>query len=174
MENWRMAGKTIKKLLKVNPKSFSANNFLAILYENIGKTNKAESIYKKLIKLYPHRAAVAYNNLANIFEKEGKYKKALIYAARACAISNNKHPLMLDTLAWLLHKNGKTEQAKNILQRLIKFIPSQVAVRYHYGVVLMNLGDKTALSELEKALKLDTNKRFTLDITKRIKQLKSQ
>lgn len=170
-ENWNAAILSIKEVLKANPDSVAAMNYLGMIYEKINEYGKAKTIYQKIIKNYTSSAAVASNNLANILEREGKLKEAMKMAILSCNLTKG-HPAPLDTLAWLWYKDGQYKRSRDLLARLVKALPNSVIINYHYGVVLSKLKDKKAKDILEKVIFLAPTTIYAKDSRRLLEKLK--
>ena len=97
---------------------------------------------------------IALNNLAYRKAEEGQdLDSALTMAQRARQIAPNA-TAMADTLGWIYIKKNLSAEAERIFKDLVEKDPANSTFHYHYGMALMQKGDKTsARRELETALK---------------------
>jgi Tfp pilus assembly protein PilF len=59
----------------------------------------------------------------------------------------------LDTMGWILCKQGKYAEAKNFLERALEHVPTQPSMLYHLGWCEAKLGETAAArATLQKAL----------------------
>jgi tetratricopeptide (TPR) repeat protein len=143
---------TLKKgdiLILLHDKS-SDNNYL--------KT--AISDYESLLVKMPSNTGVTtvLNNLAYLLAEDNeRIPKALEYAKRALDAKPNS-PVVLDTYAYVLLKNGKKEQAAEFLAAALQHfeqdkIPVPAEVYEHKGMIKEALGAKSeALAAYKQAL----------------------
>ncbi len=126
---------------------------LAVAMEGTGKRDQAKPIYEQILKIQPDQP-IALNNLAYIKAEEGvDLDQALTMAQRAV----QKVPAsldMADTLGWVYIKKNLSEDAIRVFRDLVQKDPNKAAFHYHYGMALLQKGDKpSARKELETALK---------------------
>jgi Flp pilus assembly protein TadD len=111
----------------------------------------ARVAFEDLVKRNPNDAA-SLNNLANILLKLNDPIKALGFSERAIKAAPG-NPLVVDTHAWVLHRNGRHEQALGLLRDARLRAPDNAEIRYHLAAVLAKLGrNAEARSELRAAL----------------------
>ncbi len=133
---------------------------LAGLYHQDGEHQKVIALYEDIHQKYP-TSLTLLNNLVRYLTDYGNNADALSHAeklAAPLAISNN--PYMLDTVAWLAHKQGNDEKSLQQLAKVLELNPDLSVSLYHLGMVYFKQGDKTqAKMYLQKALdkKVDFN-----------------
>lgn len=98
--------------------------------------------YDKSLRYFPDNASVL-NNYAYFLAEEGRdLEKALAMATRATALSKN-NPTFMDTNAWVLHRLGRPEEAKQIMQQAIALDRQENSeLLLHYGDILYALGER--------------------------------
>jgi len=98
--------------------------------------------------------AIALNNLAYRKAEEGQdLDEALRMAQHARQIQPNA-TAMADTLGWIYIKKNMSGEAERIFKDLVDKDPNNPMFHYHYGMALMQKGDKSsAKREFEVALK---------------------
>lgn len=126
---------------------------LGLAMEGTGKRDQAKPIYEQILKIQPDHP-VALNNLAYIKAEEGvDLDQALTMAQRAV----QKVPAsnaMADTLGWVYIKKNLSEDAIRVFRDLVQKEPNKAEFHYHYGMALLQKGDKpSAKREFETALK---------------------
>ncbi len=126
---------------------------LSLAMEATGKRDQAKPIYEQILKIHPDDP-VALNNLAFIKAEEGvDLDQALTMAQRAVQKVPSS-PDMADTLGWVYIKKNLSEDAIRVFKDLVQKQPDKAAYHYHYGMALLQKGDKpSAKRELETALK---------------------
>jgi tetratricopeptide (TPR) repeat protein len=125
---------------------------LGLILDGTGKGEQAKPIYEQILKIQPDQG-VALNNLAYIKAQEGvDLDQALTMSQRARQKMPNA-PEVLDTLGWIYIKKNLSEDAVRVYQDLTVKVPGNPTFHYHYGMALLQKGDKqSAKSEFEKAL----------------------
>jgi tetratricopeptide (TPR) repeat protein len=126
---------------------------LGLLMEGTGKRDLAKPIYEQILKIEPDHP-VALNNLAFIKAEEGSdLDQALTMAQRARQKAPGS-PDIADTLGWIYIKKNMSEDAVRVFTDLVHKDPSNATFHYHFGMALLQKGDKaSARKELETALK---------------------
>jgi tetratricopeptide (TPR) repeat protein len=126
---------------------------LSLAFEGTGKRDQAKPIYEQILKIQPDHP-VALNNLAFIKAEEGvDLDQALTMAQRAVQKVPGSHD-MADTLGWVYIKKNLSEDAIRVFRDLIQKEPNKAQFHYHYGMALLQKGDKpSAKREFETALK---------------------
>lgn len=125
---------------------------LADSYLNQGNFAAAQKHYERLIAI-PELAndSSILNNLANIYSATD-LSKALKTAQKGLE-SDKKNPALLDTLGWILARQGQFNDALPYLREAYSFNASNHEVRYHIGYTLLKLDRKTeAIAELKAAV----------------------
>ena len=126
---------------------------LGLLMDGAGKRDQSKPIYEQILKIQPDQP-VALNNLAYIEAEEGAdLDQALTMAQRARRQAPNS-PEIADTLGWIYIRKNLSDDAVHIFQDLVAKDPNNAAFHYHFGMALMQKGDRPqAKKELETALK---------------------
>lgn len=98
--------------------------------------------YARSLRYDPDNVMVL-NNYAYFLSLEGRdLERALAMASRAVALEND-NPTYLDTHAWVLHKLGRTDEAKKIQQRAVVLDgQNSPSMLVHYGDMLQALGER--------------------------------
>jgi tetratricopeptide (TPR) repeat protein len=148
-----LAAETFRKCSQVAPNNTLPLLELALILETTGPADQAKAVYEQILKIDPNQA-VALNNLAMRKADEGQdLDSALTMAQRAHQMQPNASA-MADTLGWIYIKKNLSGEAEQILKDLVKKDPANPTFRYHYGMALIQKGDKlSARRELETALK---------------------
>jgi len=128
---------------------------LAMVYEKQQNYDKAIGLYNRLLahNLFP---SLARNNLAYLMADHQPTPENLNRAHKLASESladNPEEPSFLDTMGWVLCKQGNYVQAKEYLDKALEHAPKQSAMLYHLGWCEAKLGDTAAARQaLEKAL----------------------
>jgi tetratricopeptide (TPR) repeat protein len=141
----------LRRWLQRKPGDGAVRLLLADAEATLGNTDKALAEYEHVLKDSPDQV-LAMNNLAMIYAERGD-PRGLPLAKRAWE-GAPKAPLLIDTYAWLLARNGKPAEAKPLLEEAMALAPAVPEMRYHYAQVLAATGDKQGASRwLEEALR---------------------
>ncbi len=145
----------LKKAWQVAPSDIRAPMASADMLGAMERYSDAIALYSEILALRPE-AAVAANNMAQLIadyqsDDAVAMEKARVIAERFVSSSN---PLFLDTLAWVYFRQGKVDQARAIMDRVMAFggtLPVQVL--YHHGAILAKQGrNEEAKVILQKAV----------------------
>ena len=124
-----------------------------MILETLGPADQAKAVYEQILKLDPNNA-LALNNLAMRKADEGQdLDSALTMAQKARQIQPNA-TAMADTVGWIYIKKNLSSEAERIFKDLVAKEPANATYHYHYGLALIQKGDKSsARREFEAALK---------------------
>ncbi|MCF7805768.1 MAG: tetratricopeptide repeat protein [Candidatus Marinimicrobia bacterium] len=141
--------------LQMDSTSMRSRHFLAFTYDQLGKKDSAEVIYKELLEAAPEEP-LYLNNLAYMYAVEGKnLDKALEMVNRALELEP-KNASYLDTKGWVYFQQGKYAKAKKYIEKALQISGANVEVLEHLGDVYSKLGQSARANELyDQALKLD-------------------
>ncbi|CAA0125216.1 Beta-barrel assembly-enhancing protease [Halioglobus japonicus] len=131
-----------------------AVRLVADSYLSQGNTAEAARYYEKLLDLeaFSNDPAIL-NNLANIYA-EDDLDKALVVARRGLAAAGDKSAALLDTVGWILSRQGESKEALSYLRKAYAQKSTDPEIRYHLGVTLLALGRTV---EAQKELKAAVN-----------------
>jgi tetratricopeptide (TPR) repeat protein len=148
-----LAADAFRKSSEAAPNSTLPLLQLGLILETLGPADQAKAVYEHILKLDPNHP-IALNNLAYRKAEEGQdLDGALTMAQRARQLQPNA-TAMADTLGWIYIKKNLSADATRIFQDLVKKEPDNAIYHYHYGLALIQKGDKpSARRELEVALK---------------------
>jgi putative PEP-CTERM system TPR-repeat lipoprotein len=133
-----------------HPEDWVSTRALAESHLAAGRLTDARAFYERIIAKNP-RDAGALNNLAFILDRE-KDPGAMDYAMRAVDAAPND-PLVLDTLGWMLVRQGKIEEGLRRLRDAHSRAASNPEIRYHIASALVSLArPDEARRELQIAL----------------------
>lgn len=124
------------------PSDFRAPLLQAELLGNMGKHREAVAVYTDVLERNPN-LDVAANNLAQIIADYDYNDSAALDRARRAAerFASATNPLLLDTLAWVYYRQGKSEQALTVIESaMAKGGPFPPQIHYHYGAILAKVG----------------------------------
>ena len=141
----------IERWLEQEPGDSSMRRFYGQLLEANGRTEDAVRQYERLER-EDRLDAIGLNNLAWQYMQQG--------TSGASELARRAHDMrpesgdIADTLGWILHQEGNSEQALEVLRRAVTQSPDNREIQYHLAVVLSSTGRKReAQSVLEEVLR---------------------
>jgi Flp pilus assembly protein TadD len=144
----------VKKAHEVAPSDIRYANALAQLYERTGNSKEATAAYRDVLKINPNEPYVL-NNLAFLIAKTGGDLDEALAMAERSKQQLADSPDVSDTLGWIYLKKNRVDRALEIFRVLVEKSPGSASFHYHYGMALLQKGDKTGASrELNEALQL--------------------
>jgi len=132
---------------------------LATVYEQQQKFDQAITLYNSLLArdLF---TSLACNNLAYLMAEHQPTPENLARAQKLSSQTLEDHPeepSFLDTMGWILGKQGNYAQAKPYLEKALELAPKQPAILYHLAWCEAKLGETaTARTTVKKALASQT------------------
>lgn len=103
-----------------------------------------------VVQRYPGNVT-AYNNLAWAYQQTGD-SRAMAAAEQAYKLAP-QHPVVIDTLGWVLVEQGQAARGLTLLQKASAAAPDARDIRFHLAQALAKTGDKAAArKELETVL----------------------
>jgi tetratricopeptide (TPR) repeat protein len=138
---------------QADPGDFTPLVQLGLLMDGTGRSDQAEPIYERILKIRPDHA-IALNNLAFIKAEKGTdLDQALTMAQRALQQQPGSSDFA-DTLGWIYIKKNLSDNAVRIFSDLVAKQPANATYHYHFGLALLQKGDRpSARRELEAAMK---------------------
>ncbi len=144
---------TLRSAAVVNPRSPLPHLGMGDLFTLQGEFTAAAGSYEKVLTRDPENAR-AMNNLANLIVDHGYDLNRAAMLALLLFKQSPHDPVVLDTLGWVLFRQGKTVMALPLLRMATLQAPSSTKL-YHLGAALLATGDlKEGRSQLTKALEL--------------------
>jgi tetratricopeptide (TPR) repeat protein len=149
---------TFRRASQAAPSDTRALLELGLLMDGTGRREQAKPIYEQILKIEPDHP-VALNNLAYIKAEEGgDLDEALTMAQRARQKLPNA-AFVKDTLGWIYIKKNLSDDAVRLFKDLVVADPANPQFHYHYGMALLQKGDKpSAKKELEAAIRNNPSK----------------
>ncbi|MBT1070901.1 XrtA/PEP-CTERM system TPR-repeat protein PrsT [Pelotalea chapellei] len=122
------------------------------LLDSSGKKKEAITKYREVLEKTPSYVP-ALNNLAYLYaDGWGNKEEALRFAVTAFRQDPGNAGIM-DTLGYVLLKNGRKDDAKKVLEQAVKLLPNNPSVAYHLALVYKESGEASkAAQTLQKAL----------------------
>lgn len=141
-----------EKMLAEKPDQKGLNLFLADYYMSHGNKAKSTDYYERELAL-DSTNTVCLNNLAWEYGIErGDLAKAQPFLDRLQRMPN-RDPRIMDTIGWILARNGKPGEAVKLFESALDLVPDYPSFHYHLGWTLSRMGNKAeAKKHLESAL----------------------
>lgn len=116
----------------------------AVAYDTSGDFEAAKAGYEKILAKWPDDA-VAANNLAALIADVWPNDAALLDRARQMTerFRSSDNAVLLDTLGWVLVRQGNFDDATILLARATSLLPNNQQMQFHYGMALKGKGLKT-------------------------------
>ena len=134
--------KYLKQAIKINPKKPLFHYNIALTYSQINKDTKAESHYKKSLKL-DDKNVEAWVNYGNILKKQNKFNDSIVCFKRALLVKPN-YDLALMNIALAYFNIENVKRGMKILKNIPKAskIYSQIQTTIAFGHLLIEEYDK--------------------------------
>jgi tetratricopeptide (TPR) repeat protein len=163
-ETYRLKGdinlaiETFRRTSEAAPSNINPLIELGLLMDGMDRSDQAQPIYEQILKLDPGNST-ALNNLAYIKAEQGNDLESALTMAQRARQNNPKSPQVADTLAWIYIKKNMSDEAIRIYKDVVVQMPESPAFHYHYGMALLQKGDKvSAKRELDTAMKDNPSK----------------
>src|SRR5438874_1771655 len=144
--------KELETVLAKNPQYSPALLTSGIIFERMGDFAKARDNYEKVLALNP-KFAPALNNLAYIYsEKLNNLNRAGELARKAHELAPAE-PSVQDTLGWVLYRQGKYQEAAELLEQSASKSSDKGEIQFHLGMANYMMGRlDEARAALQKAV----------------------
>src|SRR5437660_3430406 len=144
--------KELETVLGKNPQYSPALLTSGIIYERMGDFAKARDNYEKVLALNPNFTP-ALNNLAYIYsEKLNNLDRATELARKAHELVPAE-PSVQDTFGWVLYRQGKYQEAAELLEQSASKSPGNGEIQFHLGMANYMMGRlDEARAALQKAV----------------------
>ncbi len=124
----------------------------SICNDESGQVGKARSALELLRREYPDDPEVA-NSLGYFLAEKGQDLDLAEGLIREALTADPGNGAYLDSLGWVLYRNGRLEEAFDYLIRAVNVLPDDPVILEHLGVVLNEMGQTAeALDVLKRSL----------------------
>ena len=147
--NLAAAKSALERAMQCEAPGAHERNAHANLVHALGDTERAESLYRAILRDYPDDPAVMIN-LAGLLRDRAMdlpehaskplFDEAFAYAERACELAPYK-PEVRNTYAVLLNVTGQVARARDQLEIALRLQPDFVEARRNLGIAHYQLGD---------------------------------
>lgn len=145
----------LEQMIGDAPERLSTYLMLGQIYHQEGERALAVETYEKALKQDPE-FWLAANDLAFILSEEGASEEELKRAselARQAQRAAPEDPRVLDTLGWVLYRQGQAEQGLIYVRQALNKAPQKAVLNYHLGRILYDQGQLSQAKDyLEVAL----------------------
>ena len=118
-QNFTEAQKNFEKARDLDPKSWTIQNNLGIIYKKLGQYQNAIDIFQKIIDNNP-KIPEPHNNLANIFKEIGLIKESEKYYFKALKLKPNSVEYFL-ILQFFIQIQGIYKKQQFIIKKFYQF-----------------------------------------------------
>jgi putative PEP-CTERM system TPR-repeat lipoprotein len=158
--------------LAAHPRDYRARLYLAERLTLNGKYKAAADQYLILNQQIPGQVLVL-NNLASALS-ELNDKRALGFAEQALKLKPD-NPAIMDTVGWILVKQGQHARGIKLLQQALSKLPDAAEIQWHLASAYARSGDRSrARGELERLLASGTAFRQEQEARDLLKQLQGK
>jgi tetratricopeptide (TPR) repeat protein len=128
--------------------------FAAIAYDTSGNVAGARKLYEEILGKWPDNKVVANNLAALLADAFSSDAKELDRARQLVEqFRNASDPLLVDTLGWVLVRQGNFEDATILLAKASSLAPTNQQIAFHYAMALKGKGLQAKAKEaVAKAL----------------------
>ncbi len=135
------AQKLFKKALKLEWSTSGKSNIYCAIASIETNTKKRIKLFEKALREDPQNATALNNWAYELCELGKELDFALEMSTKACELEPTE-PTYLDTKAWILFRQGNTEEAKKIMRQAISLDTTEDSIfLLHYGDILAAEGD---------------------------------
>lgn len=132
IKDYKGAATLLEGALAVFPESVQLTFYLGTVYDKLKLREKVVSFMKKVIELDPKHVQ-ALNYLAYLYAETATNLAEAESLARMAASLDPKDGFILDTLGWVLYKQGKVNEAIPVLEAAHKVQPQESIIAEHLG-----------------------------------------
>lgn len=141
-----------QRIIQSVPRFSPAYTSLGFIKESSGHKGDALELYKKALS-YDNKSVPALNNLAYLLvDNFGDETAALDFAMSAYKLQPGD-PRIMDTLGYVLVKNGRAKDALNLLNKAHEMLPEMAAVTLHLAQAKAQLGQHNEARSLLEIVK---------------------
>lgn len=136
-----LALEKLQKALSFDADYVDAHTVIAVLYENIGETAKAEEHYRRAAQLRP-KSGSELNNYGAFLCRLGRYDEAQAHFERAVADPFYRTPAVaLTNSGTCLLKAGRRDDAEKVLRRALELSPNDGEALFQLASALYEKGE---------------------------------
>lgn len=134
----------LEKALEGDPRHEKLLSAYGGLLHDMGKTQRALAVMERLLAINPQNSE-ALNFIAYTLAEEGRDLERALELINQALLSRPDDGFYLDTLGWVYFKQGRYQEAEEVLVRAVNITGDDAEILEHYGDTLVKL------EKLEKA-----------------------
>jgi len=136
----------------------SADTQRSLCFDEMGEPGKARRVLEELHKAYPEHPEVA-NSLGYFLAEKGEDLDKALELVRIALTAQPGNGAFLDSMGWVLFRQGQTESAFDYLIQAVNVLPDDPVILEHLGMALLEMGQREeALGMLRRSLDLGGDK----------------
>lgn len=168
MNRYESALLLLSESLEQNPDNFDLLYTRSLVSEKLNDIASMERDLRAILRQDANNAS-ALNALGySLANHTNRLEEALVYIRQALAISPDD-PAIIDSLGWVLYRQGNSEQALIHLRQALATMPDP-EVAAHLGEVLWMSGETEEATRVwRSAIERDPDNRYLLDTLSRLK-----
>ncbi len=145
----------LRRALDLNPDQEDILFEMGISLESAGRMEESVGVFRRVIQINPGNSA-AYNYIAYMYAEQGVHLDEAMGLVKMALELEPENPSYLDSLGWVLFRQGKPAAAEPFLRQAAELDPDQAVVHEHLGAVYYGMGMRGEAREAwERALELD-------------------
>jgi tetratricopeptide (TPR) repeat protein len=150
----------VEHSLKLEANDLASLSILANLYNETGQYAKSDSVYEKALVISPDDPLVNNNYAYGLAERDTLLIRAHQMSQKAVR-AEPENSSYLDTIAWILYKLGRIDEAKEKILLAIKYDTDKTSaeIYIHAGYIFKDSEPKRALKYFKTALERDPESR---------------
>jgi len=163
--------KIMRAALKVNAESEDLYFGAALALERAGNWKEANALLVHFLEKHPDNGP-AHNFIGYTTVLHSKDLRTAERYIRRALMLDPGHGYIIDSLGWLLFKQGKLASARRLLRMAIRLSPREAEVLAHLAEVNVSLhNDTRAVELLRLAISVSEDEHLTAKIKKRLEEL---
>lgn len=148
-----------EKAIAISPRQDS-RVALGDLYAYTGQPGRAAAQFQQVEKIHDlHRKnGIQGDILRARFYADHDVQLPVALAEAQMAYQRYKNVFVADTLAWCYYKNGRYQNARNVIEKALRYQTPDPQIWFHAGMIYAKLGEQALASKhLKQALGLNSN-----------------
>jgi tetratricopeptide (TPR) repeat protein len=146
----------LEKSLSMDGSDIPSLSLLANLYAENGQVAKSDSVYEKALVIGPDDATLLNNYAYSLAERDTLLIRAHKMSRKALA-KEPENTSFLDTIAWILYRQGKYAEAKTYIDKTLALMGDEenAEVYLHAGYIYLQFDRSKAEDFFRAAVKAD-------------------
>lgn len=150
------AAGSLEHAVQLNEKSVDALSSLALVYDELKRTEDSDSTYERALRVDPHNHLVLNNYGYSLTDRRIQLQRALKMVKEALD-QQPGNTSYLDSMGWVYFRLGQYEEAERFIRKAVEIGTKSAVIHEHMGDVYSKLHQKDkAVGAWKKALELDS------------------